>query len=394
MSRISRHRHIVYLGIPDFYASIEELRRPEWAGRPLALAVPGPQAVIQGINEIARSEGIREGMPLSRAVRLCGKLIVAPPDPHSYNERHQYIVEQFERFSPLVEGTHPGCYFVDISGTQRLWGHPTDISCRMERRLAHAVGLHAKVGLAPNKLVSRVAAGCIPVGDLGCVFPGGEASFLAPLPVSLLPGVGPVTVSRLDDFNVRLIGHLAVLPPDSLTAVFGTLGRRLSTIARGVDPSPVFPCRKAPCIRIDRELQRDEIDRERLEAVLFEQTEEAGRRFRRRNRHPGQFAVEVVYADGVHAKAKQRIDPSTVRVDWILFGVVLEAFDRLVRRRVAIRRISLEFSDLVMPFRQLSLFPWEDTATVRGGEDLQRALDGIRSRFGSRAVRWGKSALL
>jgi DNA polymerase IV len=385
-------RHIAHLEIPDFYAALEELRRPELKERPLALSEQGPRAVVVGVNGIARSEGIREGMPFELARRMCRRLLALPPDLGFYREQHGDIVQELDRFSPLVEGTFPGRYFVDLTGTRRLWGPDTDVSCRMERELETQRGLSARVGLASNKLVSQVAASCVAPGDLSCIYPGWETSFLAPLPVVSLPGIGPKTASRLADFNIQQIGQLAVLSPEALSGVFGKTGLRLLKIARGIDITPVLPFQRVPRLNVVRNLDRDEIDRERLEGILFQQAEEAGWLLRTHNRYPGRFALEVRYADGNTVRSQQALSPITTQVDYRLFRAMRAAFDRTVKRRIAIRRIVLELSDFSMPLRQMSFFAWEE-ASLHSEKKLQEALDAIRLRFGRTIIQWGKATL-
>lgn len=385
-------RHIACLDVPDFYAALEELRRPELVKRPLALAEPGPRAAVQGVNPAARSEGVREGIPLNQALRLCRRLQVVPPDYRFYRERHRDIVQQLDRYSPLVEGPLPGHYFVDLTGTERLWGPSPDVACRMERHLARGMRLHARVGIARNKLVSQVAATCITPGDMGLIFPGAETSFLDPLSVTLLPGVGPKTASRLADFNIQSVGQLAGLAPEIIASVFGSAGYRLSRIARGIDPTPVMPLQKMAKLSIVRTLDRDEIDRDRLEAFLFHQVEEAGWNLRRHNRFPRHFSLEIRYADGVSASSRHRLPPVTAHVDLCLFRVILPFFRQLFHRRVAVRRMALELFDFSMPMRQMSLFPWEE-ASYQEDLKLQKALDGIRTRFGESAIQWGRVRL-
>ena len=302
-------RNIVHLGIPDFYAAIEELRQPELKRRPLVLAQGGERSVIQGVNSNARKEGIREGLPLYRARRLCRRLHVMPPDFYRYREKHRDIVREFGIFSPLVEGSHPGSYFIDISGTHRLWGPGPDLACRVEKNLYGKMGLRARIGLASNKLVSQVAADCIGPGDLGYIFPGNEESFFSPLPVDLLPGVGEVTTSRLAGFNILKIGQLASFPLDMLAAVFGRSAERLLKIAKGMDLSPVLPAQQVPRVSGMKILDRDEIDPGRLESVLFQQVEEAGWNLRRHNRCPGNFRLEILYVDGISVDTRRRFFP-------------------------------------------------------------------------------------
>lgn len=386
-------RSIVHLHIPGFYAMLEELRHPEWQKRPLVLAANSPRAVIQSVNSIARSEGVEEGMPLAQARYICRRLLSAPPDLPFYKLQHQSILENLGYFSPLVEGTLPGRYFVDLSGTQRLWGPGPDVACRLERRLAARNGLHARLGLGANKLISQVAAHCIPPGDLSCIFPGGESAFFAPLPVTFLPGVGLKTAARLADFNIQQIGQLAALPSGSLLAVFGRTASRLVRLAQGDDSTPVIPFQRAPCLCVTHTLERDEIDRERLEAMLFQQVEEAGWLLRTHNRYPGKFHLEVGYADGGTSRGQGVLSPIVAHLDYRLFRVILPAFKQLIQRRVAVRRMTLELSDFSMPLRQMSLFPWEE-APLQDAQKLQKALDDLRRRFGRQVINWGKTQLL
>ena len=381
-------RTIAHFDIPNFYATLEELRDPTLKKRPLALAEPRPRALLQGVNAIARIEGLAEGMNLAQARRFCGRLHVIPPDYRFYASQHSRILDFFGSFSPLVEGTLPGRYFADITGTRRLWGPPTDVVSGMERGLAERNNILASAGLARNKLVSRVAARVISPGDLGFVLPGGESVFLAPLPVNYLPGVGPKTSALLLDFNIRQIGELADVHEDSLSAVFGRQGFRLVQIARGIDTTPVVPSRKTPGISVNRILDRDEIDRERLEGLLLQQVEEAAWTLRRCNRYARELSLEIRYADGVAARKRTSLPPDMSATDLSLFRITERVFKKIFTRRVAVRRISLELRKLTIPSRQLTLFPVDD-----GGEHLQGALDTIRDRFGRESISWGRAVI-
>lgn len=385
-----RLHKIVHLNIPDFYAALEEIRRPELKKRPLVLAEPGDRSVIQGVNRIARKEGLCEGMSISRARRTCRRMIAIPPDLHHYRENHRNITEEIGRYSPLVEGTWPGSYFIDMTGTRRLFGPEPDSACRMEKELAGKIGLHARIGLAANKLVSRVAASCVGPGDLSFIFPGNEAPFLAALSITVLPGVGEVTAAKLAGFNIRTIGQLASFPLNMLAEVFGKAADRLLEAAKGIDFAPVLPLQQVQRLSFIKILDRDEIDRGRLEAILFRQLEEAGWSLRSRNRTPGHLRLEIRYADGVSAVGQKRLYPCAVETDQGLFRLALPVFLQLFSRRIAVRRIILEFSDLAMPARQLPLFPWEKKFSQRE-RNLQKALDSVRMKFGREAISRGKT---
>lgn len=381
-------RRIVHLEVADFYAVLEQLRDPRLVRGPLAIAEPGVRGVVQGVNDWARRDGIREGMALSQARRRCRRLRVVAPDTAFYRRQHQGVVQDLDRFSPLVEGTFPGHYFVDLTGTRRLWGSAPDTACRLERELDRRRSLKARVGLAQNKLISQVAARCVEAGDLGYVFSGSEDAFLRPLPVRMLPGIGAKTEADLADLNITRVGQLAVLAPSMLAAVFGKAGPRLARLAHGKDPSPVVPFQRSPHLRLSRTLERDEIDRERLQRVLFDLVEEAGWILRRHNRCPRVVELEIRHADGISARGREQTAPGRVLLDRVLFTSARRLLHRLLQRRVALRRLTLEFSSFAMPFRQLSLFPATEPDQTRE-QNLQNALDAIRRRFGRGLVAWG-----
>ncbi len=383
-------RHIVHLEIPDFYAALEQLRDPCRGRGPLAVAEPAARSLVCSVNRAARREGIREGMFLGQARRLCRRLRVVAPDFPFYRRRHRELVIALGRFSPLVEGTSPGRYFVDLTGTRRLWGPVPDTACRLERELLDRCRLRARIGLAVNKLVSRVAARCVVPGDLGWVFAGGERAFLRPLPVKLLPGVGIKTASVLEELGLVSVGQLADLDPQSLMAVFGKTAGRLVNLARGRDELPVVPFQDAPRLALVQTLERAEIDRSRLESFLWLQMEEAGWVLRRHNRYPEMMAMEIRYADGVGSRGEDRLEADEQHLDRCLFQRARKLFRRIFRRRVAVGRIRVEFQRFSMPFRQLSLIPGDGERRLQE-KRLQQALDRVRLRFGRDSVFWASS---
>jgi DNA polymerase-4 len=248
------------------------------------------------------------------------------------------------------------------------------------------------VGIASNKLVSRVAARVVRVQELCDVFPGVEASFLAPLRVNLLPGVGEVTTTRLlAELNLRTAGELATVSSILLGKVFGAAGQRLRYMALGEDPSPVLAPKAVPTIQQEVQLPEDNNSRSLLLGNLYGMVETLGRRLRSQNRCPGELGIAVTYADGVQIKARERF--STVgcefHLDSALYGAALRLFDRAVQRRLRIRRLALSGTRLYSPIGQLALFPWDDSA---GGKEskLLQSLDHIRQRYGNQAVYYGK----
>ncbi len=380
-------RAVLHLHVPDFCAVLEELRDPSRGRRPLVVADAGGRAVVLAANALARREGIREGMPRAVAVRRCRALQVVPPDRSFYRQVHETVVQDLMAFSPVVEAGALGRYFVDLSGTRRLWGPATDTACRVEEEMLRRRCLPTRAGLAGNKLVSQVAAECVNVGDVSRVFPGGEGIFLQGLPVEALPGLGFKTANRLMDLNIRRVGQLAALSPEMLFPVFGNHASRLVKLARGEDSLPVVPSEKDTALKLVHELERDEIDWNKIDAVLLRLVEEAGWMLRRRNRLPGRVLLEVRYADGVEAQGSQNIRLCGQVLDRVLFQTVRGLARSVCQRRVALRRLAVIWSRFALPLRQLVLFP--ETGLLQDREQrIQAALDIVRSRYGHQALVW------
>jgi DNA polymerase-4 len=388
-------RNILHLDIRNFCIALERQRQPALRDWPVAIAPGQGRTVVQAVSPEAKQEGIQPGMVVARARRHCRRLNILPPDFSFYRQVQEQVITSLDTFSPLVEPAGWGHFFIDATGTRRLWGALMDSADRMRRLVVENFQLDAAVGMASNKLVSRVASRVVKVRELCDVFPGVESSFLAPLRVSLLPGVGEVTTTRLlAELNLQTVGELASVPPILLGEIFGAAGQRLRRMALGEDSSPVVTPRAVPTIREEIQLSEDDNRRSRLFGYLYGLVEGLGRRLRSQNRCPGELTLTVTYADGVQARARERFSAagSEFHSDSVLYGAALRLFDRAVQRRLRIRRLALSAADLQSPIGQLALFPWDDS---HGGKEtkLLQAMDHIRDRYGNGAVFYGRTEI-
>ncbi|MBW1981045.1 MAG: hypothetical protein JRJ12_07470 [Deltaproteobacteria bacterium] len=385
-------RNILHLDIRNFCIALEQQRRPELKQRPLVIAPGQGRTPVLAASAAAAQEGIKPGMVVSRARQHCRRLTILPPDFSFYRQVQREVWQALATFSPLVESAGWGHFFVDVTGTRRLWGATLEVADRMQKLLLQKMQLDSAVGLASNKLVSKVAARVIRVQELYDVFPGGEAAFLAPLGVQALPGVGDVTAKRLlADLNLSVIGDLAAAPSGLLETVFGRTGQRLRRMALGEDFSPVTVPEAAPLLRKRMQLREDENRRSRLLGHLYGLVEELGRQLRAGNRCPGALDLTVIYADGVQTRAWSTCAAagSEFFLDSVLFQTASRLFARAGQRRVRVRGLVLTATQLHHPIGQLSLFSWDDHC-CRREEQLVRALDHIRQRYGAGAIYYGK----
>ena len=388
-------RNILHLDIRNFCIALERQRQPALRDWPVAIAPGQGRTVVQAVSPEAKQEGIYPGMVVARARRRCRRLNILPPDFSFYRQVQEQVIASLDNFSPLVEPAGWGHFFIDITGTRRLWGTLLDTADRMRRLVTRDFQLNAAVGLASNKLVSRVAARVIRIQELCDVFPGVESSFLAPLRVSLLPGVGEVTTTRLlAELNLQTVGELAVVAPLLLDQVFGAAGQRLRRMALGEDSSPVVTPKAEPTLQEEIQLPEDNNQRHRLLGYLYGLVEALGRRLRFQNRCPGELTFTAIYADGAQARARELFSAadSEFHLDSVLYGAALRLFDRAVQRRLRIRRLVLSVAHLQPPFGQLALFPWDDPARSKEVK-LLKAVDHIRGRYGNGALYYGKTIL-
>src|SRR2546428_6797594 len=232
------------VGLDSFYASVEQLRRPELRGRPVIVGgagIPGERGVVAAASYEARPVGVRSAMPLSRARRLCPNAVFVSCDFPAYREASKSVFAILDRYSPVIEPIALDEAYLDLTGEDALMGPPDTVAVRLRDEVKLRCGLDLSIGVASCKLVAKVASELRKPRALVVVPSGTEPSFLAPLPLATLPGCGPATVVRLERVGGRTVGDLAALPDPLLGGLFGQYGRLLGAHARGIDPSPVRP---------------------------------------------------------------------------------------------------------------------------------------------------------
>jgi len=242
-------RWILHVDMDAFYAAVEELDRPELRGKPVIVAGPPPRGVVATASYEARKFGIRSGMPTVKAQRLCPQGIFLPPRFERYEEKAQEIRAILQLYSPLVEPISLDEAFVDLTGTELLWGPPEKVAEEVHKRIPKETGLSCSVGLGPNKLLAKMASDSAKPGGLRIVRPEEVQSFLDPLPVEELWGIGPKTAARLAEKGVRTVRDLREVSLPLLRSWFGQKGgEALWRLARGIDEDPVVPVREAKSI--------------------------------------------------------------------------------------------------------------------------------------------------
>ena len=261
-------RSVLFVDPPAFCTTVEGLVAPSLRTRPVAVAPPGAdRATILALSAEARLAGIERGMLVRQALKRCPDLVLLPPNPRLYARASRALHEVLRIYAPVIEPRGYGHAFLDLTGTGRLFGPAVDVAARVQREVRERLRLPLSVGVAANKLVSQAATTVVKPEPLLEVPGGGEASFLAPHPLDVLPDLHPRMRRRLDDYQLDLIGEVAAITESALCAVFGGAGRTLRAQARGIDPRPVLSPERQSEFHVSHALATDTNDARRAAPV-------------------------------------------------------------------------------------------------------------------------------
>jgi DNA polymerase-4 len=375
-------RAIVHVDMDAFYASVEQRDRPELRGRPVIVgADPKGRGVVSAASYEARPYGVHSAMPIGKAARLCPHAVFLPVDMGKYARVSARIMAILGRFSPLVEPLSIDEAFLDLTGTEGLFGTPLEAARAIKARIRDEVDLIASVGVAPNKFLAKVASDLGKPDGLVEVRAGAEAAFLAPLPIRRLWGVGPATERELATLGILRIGQLARIPVEILERRFGRTGTHLHALSLGRDSRPVEPWAPPKSIGAEHTFGQDQRDPGRLRRVLREQAERVARELRSSRYAAARITLKLRFADFRTLTRSQTAEPTRDGLEIYRRASALLERIPLVD---AVRLIGLSASVLVSPDSdQLSLFG----GAARRRDELARAIDQLASKFGPDSVR-------
>jgi DNA polymerase-4 len=381
---------IVHCDMDAFYASVEERDRPELVGKPVIVGgSPEKRGVVSAANYVARKYGVHSAMPSATAHRLCPHGIYLPPRIDYYAEISQQIHTIFERFTPLVEPLSLDEAFLDVTGSQHLFGQAVEIARQIKQAIRQEIRLVASVGVAPNKFLAKIASDLKKPDALVVVEPGQVQEFLDPLPVERLWGVGKQASKVFQRLGIHTVGQLRQWPVDVLQDRFGSNGEHLWQLAHGIDDRPVVPEREAKSISNETTFERDISSMEVLRAWLLELTEQVGWRLRRHGLRGRTVQLKVRFANfSLITRSYTLPEPTDITQE--LWRVADEMLcHRLPAGHLPVRLIGVGVSGL------------DDTGLAQGmlfdGEEREKqsrvdaVADQIKERFGADALRRASS---
>lgn len=378
---------ILHVDIDAFYASVELLKDPTLAGRPVVVGGAGPRGVVMSASYEARRFGIRSAMPAVRARRLCPGVVFLPPDFDAYRTHSNRFREILLSVTPLVEPIALDEAFLDVAGAVRLFGSPLEVGTRIRREVRSDLGVSCSVGVAPTKLVAKLASRAAKPDGLVRVRARDVPTFLEPLPAKALWGVGDKTMEVLDRLGVRTVGDLGRTPPAVLGRLVGEQhARDLHALATGVDPREVVPFEVPKSVGHEETFDADLDAEDDLLREILSLSHRVAARLREDGYRARTVVLKVRLANfATLTRSRTLSAPTDVGAD--LHDVAVQLYRGLPGARRRVRLLGVQATGLVPAGA-------EQLALLRGERqgDVERAVDRIERRFGRGAA--GPASLL
>jgi DNA polymerase-4 len=385
-----RERSILHLNVADFAVAVERCEDSTLATKAVIIAPLGSaRSVVYDMSEEAFQEGVRKNMPLTQAMKRCTGAALLPPRFHLYQKAMTAFSKKAHSFSPQLEYGHDdGHLFLDITGSQRLFGPPPDIGWKLYKESKNSLQLNPIWSIGSNKLIAKVASRLVkPAGEY-IVASGDEEAFLAPLSLSLLPGILKKEQLKLYEFNINSIGQLAELSRSQLRIPFGHRSEELYNLCRGIDQTPVAnDDGNKKAIQAHHVFAEDTNNQKMVESLVARLAAQCGHTLRTSRVTARRMGIWLTYSDGV-TTVRQATTRKETDSDFILVQLALKALQRAWTRRTRLRACTLHCDLLATASPQLSLFDCADADNLRQ-QQLDTSMDIIRNRFGADAIQTG-----
>lgn len=374
---------ILHVDMDAFYASVELVGRPSLRGLPVIVGGSGRSVVLSATYE-ARRLGIHAAMPMARARRLCPQAAVIEPDHARYGRVSRAVMEIFRSVTPLVEPLSLDEAFLDVGGALRRLGSSAAIARSIRERVARTQGITCSVGVASTKFVAKLASDYAKPDGLLVVPHQETLSFLHPLPVGALWGVGDRTEAALTRFGIRTVAGIAHTPVETLQRILGeAAGRHLYELAWGRDPREVVPEHPEKSIGAEATFEWDVAEHDVLYRELLRLSAKVARRLRAAGMAGRTVSVKVRFADFT-TLTRSRTVPETTDVARTIYGVARELVASVLRDGARVRLLGVRVENLAGAHGHRQLLLGE---RPRGWGDAERAMDRVGARFGVGAVR-------
>jgi DNA polymerase IV len=378
-------RAVLHVDMDAFYASVEQHDDPALAGKPVVVGWDGGRGVVAAASYEVRRFGVHSAMPMRTALRLCPQAVCVRPRMQRYQAVSSIVFGVFHTVTPLVQGLSLDEAFLDVTASQARLGSALDIARLIKQRIRELTGLTASVGVAPNKLVAKIASDLMKPDGLSVIAPERVREVLDPLSVRRLPGLGRKTGAKVEAAGIHTLGELRSAPDALLWPLFGRYSAWMRERASGVDERPVLPEVEEKSLSAEDTFDHDIADARTLHRQLARLAVLAASRLRARQLVAGCIGIKIRREDFATFTRQRAVAPPSCEARAVT-GVAAELLSRWLAGNpgAKLRLLGVVLTELA-PAAQLGLF--EET----GGSRLDAALDEARARFGGRALRRGNT---
>jgi len=389
-----KDRIILHVDMDAFFASVEQRERPWLEGKPVIVG-GDPQkrhGVVSSASYPARKYGVKAGMPLGLARRLCPcATVITLTDIEKYSYISSQLVKIFYQFTPLVEPFSIDEAFLDITGCQRLFGTPCQLAQRLKSEIKNKWGLTCSVGIAPNKLLAKLGSSLNKPDGLSIISKDEVKKTLYPLEVGNLWGIGEKTSKVLSKFGIKTVGDLASFPVEVLKNQFGKVGEQLHLIANGINDSPVLV--KSPpekSMGHEHTLPQDTNDPGEISSVLLSLSSIVAKRLRQKRFQGRTITLKLRYSDFVTLTRSETI-ARPIDSEHSIYNLAKKLISNFDLRITKIRLLGVSVSNLVTHMGFQTSFPFLEYYDKR--KDLYEVIDKIKDKFGEDSIGWAASLI-
>ena len=379
-------RIIMHIDMNAFFASVEQQANPELQGKAIAVVGGGGRSVITTSSYEARAKGVKTGMAIWEGKRCCPELIIVIGNNRKYTQISTKINEIFRDFTPEVEAFSIDESWLDVTHSLGIFGTAENIAHQIKSRIRHSFGITCSIGIAPNKLVAKLASEMQKPDGLTVIKPEDVTLVLERMPIKELCGIGRKMERHLNMMSIYTCGELGRCDEERLTRKFGINGKRLKEMGQGIDNSPVVPFGEENDIKSvghSRTLERDLDDPAEIRRFLLQLSEMVGSRARRYGVSGKTVHLYVRYADFFSSWGKQTTVQNYINLSDEIYKAALGIL-ATVELEQPVRLLGISLSNLKQQAEQLPLFV-ED----RKKREATRAMDAVNQRFGEMAVTFG-----
>lgn len=371
-------KHIIHMDQDAFFVSVEIRKDPSLMGKPVIIGGTTDRGVVASCSYEARKFGVHSAMSSRLARTLCPHAVFIKGSMEEYSKASHEVTEILRERVPLLEKASIDEHYIDMTGMDRFHG-TLKYARELRQRVIKETGLPISFGFSVNKTVSKMATNeCKPNGELNVEQPEVQ-SFLNPLSIRKIPGLGNKTFVKLSDMGIKKIHTLAQIHPDHMQALLGKSGLSLLQKAKGIDNSPVVPYTEQKSISTQCTFKADTIDIASINNLIAAMVMELAFELRRKQKLTACVAVTIRYANFEDVTRQAAI--AYTALDEVLVRKAQELFKQVYQKRMLLRMVGVRFSNLVSGHEQMELFTGAEER-----HNLYQAMDRIRMRFGEKAV--------